>query len=357
MNRTNPGEEPSARPGRIPLDPFATALTSHMPGWSMQLLALHDSQRQRALTEQLWDWGTLHHAFTDFVIPEAAVLTGPGGARLVVVHRPLHPGQLLAGALYDTSLDQAVHDGVDVRSPDGISVGTDPVRAAQDIRSRLLPRYDHAVWRQRLAISSFACNEISEVLNTWDGISDDLTDEQGFPLDDTAYGDRAARRDTDAWAQVETLLASAPAIVSHLGAHLEQAGLASGSNAGDLHQVRLAEGALARAARLQEEFLATSTAGLTPQAAEQVLYAARETRHEEGWEAAVTLSQYLPTALHYAGSLPAPALTRPHSSPEASSMRSRAALSRTTQPGTSASVAPLPPPGGPAAPPPPGRSR
>jgi len=357
MNRTNPGEEPSARPSRIPLEPFATALTSRMPGWSMQLLAFHDSQRQRQLAEQLWDWGTLQHAFTDFVVPEAAVLTGPGGARLVVVHRPMNPGQLLVGALYDTSLGQAVHDGVDVRSPDGISVDADPVRAAQDIRSRLLPRYDHAVWRQRLAIARFACDGISEVLNDWDAVSDSLADEQGFPLDDTAYGDRAARRDTDAWAQVETLLASAPAIVSHLGAHLEQAGLASGSNAGDLHQVRLAEGALARAARLQEEFLATSTAGLTPQAAEQVLYAARETRHEEGWDAAVTLSQYLPTALHYAGSLPAPAVAGPHSSPETGSTRSRAALSRTTRPGTSASAAPLPPPGGPAAPPPPGRSR
>jgi hypothetical protein len=357
MNRINPGEEPSARPGAMPLHPFATALTSRMPGWSMQLLAFSDSQRQRALTEQLWDWGTLHHAFTDFVIPEAAVLTGPGGARLVVVHRPLHPCQLLVGALWDTSLDGQVHDGVDVRSPDGIRVGTDPVRAAQDIRSRLLPRYDHAVWRQRLAIARFACDEISEVLNDWNGVSDSLADEQGFPLDDTAYGDRAAQRDTDAWAQVETLLVSAPTIVAHLDANLEQAGLASASNAADLHRVRLAERALTRAARLQEEFLTTSPVGLTPQAAEQVMYAAREVLHEEGWDAAVTLGECLPTALGYAERLPTPASARPRSSPEADSTRSRAALARTTQPGGSTSPAPLPPPGGPTAPPSPGRSR
>ncbi|QMU74829.1 hypothetical protein GXW83_02610 [Streptacidiphilus sp. PB12-B1b] len=356
MNRTTSGEEPSARPGRMPLDPFATALASRMPGWSKRLLAFHDSQRQRQLTEQLWDWGTLHYAFTDFVIPEAAVLTGPGGARLVVVHRPLHPGQLLVGALRDPSLADAACDWGDVRSPDGISVGTDPVRAAEDIRSRLLPRYDHAVWRLRLAVATRACEEISEVLNDWDGISDDLTDEQGFPLDDTAYGDRAARRDTDAWAQVETLLTSAPAIVSHLGANLEHAGLASGPNTGDLYRVHLAEGALARAARLQEDFLTTSTAGLPPQAAEQVLYAAREIRHEEGWDTAVTLGAHLPTVLRYAERLPAPAVVRSHTSPGADSTRSRAALSRTTRPGTGPSAAPPPPPGGPSAPPC-GRSR
>lgn len=352
MNRTTSGEEPSARPGRMPLDPFAAALTDRMPGWSMQLRLFHDSQQQRQLTDQLWDWGTLHYAFTDFVIPEAAVLTGPDGARLVVVHRPLHPGQLLVGALRDPSLAEAAYDWGDVRSPDGISVGADPVRAAEDVRSRLLPRYDRAVWRLRLAVATRACIGIEKALTDWDAVSDSLADEQGFPLDDTAYGNRAALRDAEAWTHVETLLTSAPAIVSHLGQNLDLVGLAEGPNRGALYRLRSIQDALAAASDLQTQFLATPTTGLSPQAAARVLYAAREIRHEEGWAAAMAFEQHLPTVIRFAERLPAPALVSPDHSPAAESTRSRAALSRTTRPspGPSASTSTTPGDTGPTTP-------
>ncbi|WP_172386641.1 hypothetical protein [Streptomyces sp. MNP-20] len=123
---------------------FAIALADELPGnWTSehQIHAHYPDQFARA--EHVWDMDLVAHAIAEHVLDQDAVLTRDDGARLYVIARPRSGEEFLVGAIAPADLPaDAFHA---VREPDGIAVPDDPVQAAADITTDLLPRYDKAL--------------------------------------------------------------------------------------------------------------------------------------------------------------------------------------------------------------------
>ncbi|MEU2868699.1 hypothetical protein ABZ769_05760 [Streptomyces olivoreticuli] len=131
-------------PHRADLSAFADALAQRLPGtWTSQYHPHPDYPAQFPIAEQLWDMAHAHWAVSEFVLNHDAVLTGPDGKRLYVIDRPLNQHEFIVAALAPPGLDD--HLFRSVPEPNGITVGTDPVRAAATVARRLLPRYDKAL--------------------------------------------------------------------------------------------------------------------------------------------------------------------------------------------------------------------
>ncbi|WP_058042201.1 hypothetical protein [Streptomyces roseifaciens] len=131
-------------PHRADLSAFADALAQRLPGtWTSQYHPHPDYPAQFPIAEQLWDMAHAHWAVAEFVLNHDAVLTGPGGKRLYVIDRPLNQNEFIVAALAPPELDDHLFHGVP--EPNGITVGTDPARAAATVARRLLPRYDKAL--------------------------------------------------------------------------------------------------------------------------------------------------------------------------------------------------------------------
>ncbi|MEU1819909.1 hypothetical protein ABZ543_32725 [Streptomyces roseifaciens] len=131
-------------PHRADLSAFADALAQRLPGtWTSQYHPHPDYPAQFPITEQLWDMAHAHWAVSEFVLNHDAVLTGPGGKRLYIIDRPLNQNEFIVAALAPPGLDDHLFRGVP--EPNGITVGTDPARAAATVARRLLPRYDKAL--------------------------------------------------------------------------------------------------------------------------------------------------------------------------------------------------------------------
>ncbi|MFD4257651.1 hypothetical protein ACFWR9_08465 [Streptomyces sp. NPDC058534] len=125
---------------------FATDLSFRLPGlWNSEYHHHATYPDQFPLTDQLWDLGHVDWVVSEFVLTHDAVLHGPGGKRLYVTDRPLHPHQFVVAPLEPDDARFKPHHFVGVAEPNGIAVPNDPVRASTRIARRLLPRYEHAL--------------------------------------------------------------------------------------------------------------------------------------------------------------------------------------------------------------------
>lgn len=123
---------------------FAIALAEALPGnWTSehQRHAQYPDQFTRA--EHVWDMDLVAHAIAQHVLDQDAVLTRDDGTRLYVIAHPRRDEEFLVGAM--APADIAPEAFRTVREPDGIAVPDDPERAAEDIATDLLPRYDNAL--------------------------------------------------------------------------------------------------------------------------------------------------------------------------------------------------------------------
>ncbi|MFF4161551.1 hypothetical protein [Streptomyces sp. NPDC001678] len=126
------------------LEPFAHILADELPGnWTSEYHRHAEYSDQFPVTEDVWDMNLVSGAIAKYVLGHDAVLTRDDGARLYVTGRPGHPDEYLVGAMAPPGFDPKAFRGV--REPDGIAVPDDPFRAADDIATGLLPRYDKAV--------------------------------------------------------------------------------------------------------------------------------------------------------------------------------------------------------------------
>ncbi|MEU1821328.1 hypothetical protein ABZ502_02580 [Streptomyces abikoensis] len=129
---------------RADLSAFATALAERLPGtWTSQYHAHAAYRDQFPIAEDLWDMGHANWAVSEFVLDHAAVLTGPNGMRLYAIDRPFKQREFIVATLAPPGLEGHLFHGV--QEPNGITVGTDPVRAAATVCRRLLPRYEEAL--------------------------------------------------------------------------------------------------------------------------------------------------------------------------------------------------------------------
>ncbi|MFD6912339.1 hypothetical protein [Streptomyces virginiae] len=126
---------------------FAEALAARLPDtWTSthtRHAAYHD---QIATTSELWDVGAVGHAASNFVLGDQAVLGRADGARLLLFDRPRYSAQFMIGALEPGAHHDAFHQ---VAEPNGITIPSDPVRAAAQVARRLLPRYEQALRQVR----------------------------------------------------------------------------------------------------------------------------------------------------------------------------------------------------------------
>ncbi|MER5782635.1 hypothetical protein ABT104_13045 [Streptomyces mobaraensis] len=75
----------------------------------------------------------------------------------------------------------------------------------------------------RLLLEQLAAflKESEQVLAAWDAYSDQHTDPDGWPHDDTAYGLRASRRDADTWRSFNRVRHGAKTLLATAGAQLQ----------------------------------------------------------------------------------------------------------------------------------------
>ncbi|MFE0129975.1 hypothetical protein ACFWY6_00015 [Streptomyces sp. NPDC059037] len=123
---------------------FAIALADELPGnWTSEHQVHAHYPDQFARAEHVWDMNLVAHAIAEHVLDQDAVLTRDDGARLYVIARPRSGEEFLVGAIAPADIHADAFRAV--REPDGIAVPDDPARAAADITTDLLPRYDKAL--------------------------------------------------------------------------------------------------------------------------------------------------------------------------------------------------------------------
>ncbi|MFJ9033617.1 hypothetical protein ACIRQP_34965 [Streptomyces sp. NPDC102274] len=125
------------------LESFGIALADELPGhWHSTYHRHAEYADQFPLADDVWDMNLVSAAIADIVLEQDAVLTRDDGARLYVIGRPRHDEEYLVAAMAPSGLGPEAFRGV--REPDGIAVPDDPARAAKDVTSDLLPRYEKA---------------------------------------------------------------------------------------------------------------------------------------------------------------------------------------------------------------------
>ncbi|MGW1974220.1 hypothetical protein [Streptomyces sp. NPDC001889] len=125
------------------LESFAAVLTGELPGaWTSDYQQHTEQADQYARAEDVWDMNLVSDAISQAVLGQDAVLARDNGTRLYLIGRP-GTEEFLAAAMAPPGLPPEAFRGV--REPDGIVVPDDPFRAAKDITTGLLPRYDKAL--------------------------------------------------------------------------------------------------------------------------------------------------------------------------------------------------------------------
>lgn len=288
----DPDPMPTGQTHRADLREFASMMAARIPGWTARTHDLARAEQHREVDERVWDDGTLSHAFEHDVPHEAAVLTGPGGAQFVALHRPGTRGQFLVGALRPAFIPAHLVDPDDSPVPPAITVGTDPVRAAAEVRRRLLPRYEQAVWRARVRALAAAADGITQASDAWDAVSDSFCDEDGWPADETGYANGKVRRDAAAWEHVETFLTHGPEVLAGVRAAVTGADYLDGPISNDLHRLRGIDTVLARAQQIRHEWEQVTALLTASPPGTREIYAERamELRNSEGWHYADELS-------------------------------------------------------------------
>ncbi len=158
------------------LEGFAAAFADALPGdWTSEYRShatTHSDHTQ--LTEGVWDMDLVSDALARRTPRRSTVLTY-GEARLFVIENPDNQEEFLVAAMAPPGVAPEAFRGV--REPDGITVPDDPYRAADEVLSDLLPRYDTALGRVRSNFYSLAettSTPTDHVTMTW-GSTGELT--------------------------------------------------------------------------------------------------------------------------------------------------------------------------------------
>lgn len=294
---TNPGpprgSEPAHPPTPSPRRPdsradlaeFAEELSGRLPGsWTSAVHEHVAEEGQLPLSERVWDYGHVSWALSEFTTHRSAVLTSDSGIELLVTDRPLRKHEFLVaafeprGSRFDTT----------TRTPNGIVVSTDPVRAAFRVTTRLLPRYQEAVRETRLSQVAKSVAAGQRVLAEWDAVSDSLCDADHWPLDER-YGLRQQVRDAEMWAQFAPFLEHGPALVAHAEEELPLLDPTERAAGRWAYRLRTLREALDGGAQVQAEFQVVAEALLPDHPRSKAVFAdAVAMRNAEGWHYTLT---------------------------------------------------------------------
>ncbi|PCG85061.1 hypothetical protein CIB93_16240 [Streptomyces sp. WZ.A104] len=271
--------------GRADLAEFAEGLSARLPGsWTVAVHGGEADEGPIPLSERVWDYGHVSWALSELTTPRSAVLTSDSGIEFLVTDRPLREHEFLVAAFEPRSTESEAT----TKTPNGIVVSNDPVRAASRVTTRLLPRYQEAVREIRLSQVATSVTAGQRVLAEWDAVSDSLCDADHWPLDER-YGLRQQLRDAEMWAQFAPFLEHGPALVAHAEETLpllDPTERLAGRWAYRLHALHEALGG---GARVQAEFQMVAEALLPDHPRSKAVFAdAVAMRNAEGWHYSLT---------------------------------------------------------------------
>ncbi|MFE1199591.1 hypothetical protein ACFW6E_43960 [Streptomyces olivaceoviridis] len=146
---------------------FADVLAGELPGtWSSTHHPAEDQSVLAELADRVWDLDLVAESLDEHPLGQAAVLSRPDGAQLVVLDRRDERNGFLIAAVAPRGLPDEAYRGVP--EPNGIAVTDDPFLAAEQVAGDLLARYDTALARIRHnALDGIVASQPDRVVLTW----------------------------------------------------------------------------------------------------------------------------------------------------------------------------------------------
>ncbi|AKJ10190.1 hypothetical protein ABB07_09205 [Streptomyces incarnatus] len=146
---------------------FADVLAGELPGtWRSTHHPAKDQEALAELADRVWDLDLIAESLAAHPLRQAAVLSRPDGAQLVILDRHDERDGFLIAAVAPRGLPDEAYRGVP--EPNGIVVTDDPFLAAEQVAGDLLARYDTALARVRLnAMDDIVPSQPDRVVLTW----------------------------------------------------------------------------------------------------------------------------------------------------------------------------------------------
>ncbi|WP_167504351.1 hypothetical protein [Streptomyces malaysiensis] len=146
---------------------YADVLASELPDtWTSTHLPPDAKDDLAELADRIWDLDLIAAALAEHPLQQAAVLSRPDGAQLVLVNRHDDRDGYLIAAVAPRDLPDEAYRAVP--EPNGITLTDDPFLSAEQVAGDLLARYDNALTQARHnALGSIQPSQPDQVVLTW----------------------------------------------------------------------------------------------------------------------------------------------------------------------------------------------
>ncbi|MFI9039811.1 hypothetical protein [Streptomyces sp. NPDC053726] len=146
---------------------YADVLAGELPDtWTSSHLPPDAKDDLAELSDRIWDLDLVAASLAEHPLQQAAVLSRPDGAQLVVLDRHDERDGFLIAAVAPRALPDEAYRAVP--EPNGIALADDPFLSAEQVSGDLLARYDTALAQVRHnALGGLQPSQADRVVLTW----------------------------------------------------------------------------------------------------------------------------------------------------------------------------------------------